>query len=136
MKRPSADATDAELAVLKILWERGPSTIRQITERLYPAGETAHYATVQKLLERLEGKSCVERRLEGRSNRYTACIAIGDLIAHRLRETADKLCEGSLTPLLSQLVNASELSGDDLDALRELVEKKQTGGRKGRRARS
>lgn len=134
MKRPRADATDAELSVLKILWERGPSTIREITERLYPGGETAHYATVQKLLERLEGKACVARRLEGRSHRYTASIAVDDLIAHRLRETADRLCEGSLTPLLSQLVSTSELSRRDLEALRELVERKQAGKVKRRRS--
>ena len=68
MTRPRADVTEAELAVLKELWELGPSTIRELADRLYPGGATAHYATVQKLLERLTGKGCVKRRGRGRAD--------------------------------------------------------------------
>ncbi len=53
--------TDAEFAVLEPLWEAGPQTIRQLTVRLYPQQSTSDYATVQKLLERLEAKGCVKR---------------------------------------------------------------------------
>ena len=56
MARTPQDVTDAELAVLQALWEHGPLPIRRITEVLYPEGKTAQYATVQKLLERLETK--------------------------------------------------------------------------------
>ena len=122
------NVTDTELAVLKALWERGASTIRQLTDELYPEGSTAHYATVQKLLERLREKSCVSRRQHGRGHAYEASIDRSGLIATRLRETADKLCDGSLTPLLTQLVGARELSDDELSALRDLVER---AGRKG-----
>ena len=45
MVRSRRNVTDAELEVLKLLWDRGPSTIRQLTDRLYPDGGTAHYAT-------------------------------------------------------------------------------------------
>ena len=70
---PARDhVTDAELTVLKALWERGASTIRELTDALYPGGGAAHYATVQKLLERLEAKTCVKRRPRGRVNVYTA----------------------------------------------------------------
>ena len=48
------DVTDAELAVLQALWELRAATIRQLTDQLYPRGNVSHYATVQKLLERLE----------------------------------------------------------------------------------
>ena len=57
------DVTDAELAVLQTLWEHGPATIRQLADILYPGGKAAQYGTVQKLLERLEGKTCVRRDL-------------------------------------------------------------------------
>jgi predicted transcriptional regulator len=123
MRGSGADVTDTELAVLKILWDCGPSTIRRITDRLYPGGRTSHYSTVQKLLERLESKECVQRRLEGRSNVFTAAVERDQLIARRLRETADKLCEGSLTPLLTHLVGEPGLSKDEIDALRRLVER-------------
>ena len=128
MGSPRPRVTDTELAILKVLWERGPSNIRRLTDELYPGGSTAHYATVQKLLERLREKSCVSRREHGRGHVYDASIDRPELIATRLRETADKLCDGSLTPLLTQLVGARELSDDELVALRGLVER---AGRKG-----
>ena len=121
------NVTDAELEVLKLLWDRGPSTIRQLTDRLYPGGGTAHYATVQKLLERLEAKSHVRRRLDGRVNVYRALVDRQGLIADRLRETADRLCEGSLTPLLTQLVGHAALSRAEVAQLRELVEQLDRG---------
>ena len=121
MARSGKPVTDAELEVLKALWELGPATIRQLTDRLYPGGGTSHYATVQKLLERLDGKSCVRRRQRGRVNVYTATVDRQALIAGRLRETAERLCDGSLTPVLTQLVDSAELTAPELAALRKLV---------------
>jgi predicted transcriptional regulator len=121
MRSTRGHATDAELAVLETLWDVGPATIRQLTDLLYPDGGPAHYATVQKLLERLEAKSCVTRRQRGRINVYRAKVERRDLIARRLRETADRLCGGSLTPVLTQLVSSAELTPRELRALRDLV---------------
>lgn len=118
---PNADVTKTELAVLEALWQSGPSTIRTLTDVLYPEGGTAHYATVQKLLARLTTKGCVARAAEGRSHVYRASIDRDALIAHRLQATADRLCNGSLTPLLTHLVDRARLTGDDLTALRALV---------------
>ena len=118
-----ADVPDAELAVLKVLWDRGAATIREITDQLYPRGETSHYATVQKLLERLAARGCAGRERDGRLHRYFATVERDDLIRDRLRQAADKLCEGSFTPLLTQLVDGSRLAPDEIRALRDLVRK-------------
>ena len=116
--------TEAELDVLKVLWGEAPVTIRRITDRLYPEGGTAHYATVQKLLERLEDKGYVLReRQPGQPNLYRAAVERRQLIADRLRETADRLCEGSLTPLLTHLVDHADLTAEDVDELRAVVER-------------
>jgi len=123
MRGHGADVTNAELAVLKVLWKRGPSTIREITDLRYPGGGTSHYSTVQKLLERLSSKGCVRRRPEGRSNVYSAAVQRGELVARRLRETADKLCDGSLAPLLTHLVRDPGLSSEEITALRRLIER-------------
>ena len=61
MGRPAQDITDSELTVLRILWDRDSATIRQLTDILYPQGEAAQYATVQKLLDRMEAKGYVQR---------------------------------------------------------------------------
>jgi len=135
MARRRPDVTDAELGVLEILWDEGPSTIRQLADRLYPGGGTAHYATVQKLLERLEAKRHVRRRRRERVNVYAATAGRDDLIRNGLNDLADRLCEGSLTPLLTQLVDPSRLTRKELDELRDLVERASGSGRgeRGRR---
>ena len=118
--------TDAELAVLESLWQHGESTIRALTDELYPGGGAARYATVQKLLERLEDKGCTHRRREGRVGIFRATIDRGTLIVRRLEATAERLCGGALTPLFSHLVDAADardLSDDDLGALRTLVDR-------------
>ena len=131
-KRPRADVTDAELSVMKALWTQGASTIRALTDIVYPGGDTAHYATVQKLLERLRTKGCVHRRRRGRLYIYASAVDKAALIDRRLRSVADTLCEGSLTPLLTHLVDASALSTEDLSTLRELVDSLEKKGRTGR----
>ena len=117
------DVTDAELDVLRALWDVGPATIRALTDRLYPNGGTSEYATVQKLLERLEGKRLVARRAEGRQNVFRATVQREELVARRLRDTADELCDGSLTPLITQLVSAGRLSREELRELRRMVDR-------------
>lgn len=114
--------TDAELAVLRRLWKRGRSTIRELTDELYPGGGASSYATVQKLLDRLHAKGCVSRRAEGRVNVYAAEVGRGELIERRLQEIADTFCDGALSPLLTHLVSGSGLSEDELERLRRRVE--------------
>src|SRR5262245_53697229 len=109
MARTPQDITETELAILQELWDRGPATIRQITDRLYPGGGQAHYATVQKLLERLETKACVRRDRRAAVHQFAAVIDREELIGRRLRTVAEQLCGGSLTPLLTHLVQAQRL---------------------------
>jgi predicted transcriptional regulator len=116
------DITETELSVLRLLWNRGPSTIRELTDRLYPDGGHSHYATVQSLLDRLHSKGFVDREKRGRVNVFEAAISRGEVIARRLRATAEELCEGSMAPLLTHLVGDAELSPDELDALRQLID--------------
>jgi predicted transcriptional regulator len=122
MARTPRDVTDAELAVLQVLWDRGPATIRELTEALYPGGTAAQYATVQKLLDRLEAKGCVRRERTPGAHQFAAALGRGDLIGRRLQDVAEKLCGGSLTPLLTHLVRARRLSARERRELRELID--------------
>jgi predicted transcriptional regulator len=120
MARTPQDVTDAELAVLEVLWDRGPATRRQITDAIYPGGGPAHYTTVQKLLERLQTKRFVNRQ-RGAVLTFTAAVGREELISRRLRDVADKLCGGSLTPLLLNLVRAESLTERELQDLQTLI---------------
>jgi predicted transcriptional regulator len=135
MARPPQDVTDAELAILQVLWGRGTATIRQLTDELYPDGSTSQYATVQKLLERLEAKGCVHRERRATAHVFAADIERGELIDRRLEEVAAKLCGGSLTPLLTHLVRAKALSTQERQELRQLIDEldAKTKPRSGRR---
>src|SRR5262249_44543811 len=101
MARTPQDITDAELSVMQVLWEQGPATIRRLTDVLYPDGRASSYATVQKLLERLEAKGCVRRDRGGSVHVFAAALGRDELIGRRLQDVAQKLCGGSLTPLLT-----------------------------------
>ena len=123
MPRRPQDVTDAEREVLRVLWEAGPSTIRTLADELYPGGGTSEYATVQKLLDRLQDKGHVSRRADGRQHVWSARVRREELVARRLRDTADELCGGSLTPLLTHLVSTARLSRGELAELRRLVDR-------------
>ena len=136
MARTPQDITDAELAVLEVLWNEGPATIRRLTDVLYPKGGTSNYATVQKLLERLEGKDCVRRDRKSSVHLFAARINRDELVGRRLQSLAEKLCGGSWTPLLTHLVQAGKLTSKDRQALRSLIEElDQDGKGKERRGR-
>ena len=122
MARTPQDVTDAELAVLQVLWDAGPATIRQITDVLYPEGGSSHYATVQKLLERLELKQFVRRDRGGAVHVFAARVGREELIGRRLQSVAEQLCGGSWTPLLTTLVQDQRLSARDRQKLRQLID--------------
>ena len=121
MARKPQDVTDAELAVLRVLWNRSAGTIRELTDILYPGGEVSEYATVQKLLERLEHKRFVKRDRRGSVHLLSPRVDRDELIGRRLAAMAENLCGGSFTPLLSHLVDSGRLDAADRVALRDLV---------------
>lgn len=127
MKNTQVDVTDAELALLQSLWEREPATIRQLVERVYGQDGTSVYATVQKLLDRLEAKGCVIRDRTGPVHEFRAAIGREELIGRRLRAVADALCGGSLTPLLTHLVEGEGLSVQERQELRALIDRLDRG---------
>jgi BlaI family transcriptional regulator, penicillinase repressor len=135
MARPAMDITESELSVLRILWDRGPATIRQLTDVLYPSGAAAQYATVQKLLDRMEAKGFVARDRSLYVHVFAAALDRDELIGRRLRSLAETLCDGSMTPLLTHLARAKDLTDEDRSALRAIIdepEEEQLTGR-GRR---
>ena len=122
MARTPRDITDAELSVLEVLWDDGPATIRRLTDVLYMPPSVAHYATVQKLLERLESKGCVVRDRSLAIHIFSAAISREVLIGRRLQAVAEKLCGGSLTPLMTNLVRSKRLTPKERREIRKLME--------------
>jgi predicted transcriptional regulator len=136
MARTPQDITDAELDVLQVLWKHGPLAIRRITELLYGDCKTSQYATVQKLLDRLESKECIARDRTSNIHVFSPRIGRDELVGRRLQAVAEKLCEGSWTPLLTKLVQMKKLSEKDRQMLRQLIDDHEIGkAKKDRRER-
>lgn len=113
--------SDAELAVLQLLWDQGQLTSRQITEQLYPELSSSDLATVQKLVQRLENKGLVSRDRTQFAHTISAVVDRNVFAAERLAETAAKFARGSLKPLLTHLVEHDQLSEAELDEIRKLI---------------
>jgi BlaI family transcriptional regulator, penicillinase repressor len=121
MTRKARDVTEAELGVLQVLWNHGSRTIREITAILDAPNQDVYYATVKKLLERLEMKGFVRREPKGIAYLYAATVGRDELVGERLRVLSDRLCDGSVTPLLTQLAQHERLNKKQQAALMALI---------------
>ncbi|MFH1267904.1 MAG: BlaI/MecI/CopY family transcriptional regulator [Planctomycetota bacterium] len=121
MPRKPKDVTDAELAVLRDLWDQGPSTIRRLTEAVYPDDVETQYSTVKRLLARLESKGYVARDRHAVVHVFEAVVDRDELVGRRLKALADSLCDGSISPLLTHLAGSERLSEEQQDALLSLI---------------
>jgi predicted transcriptional regulator len=114
--------TDAELAVLRALWDQGRATIRQLTETIYPADVQTQYSTVKRLLARLEAKEYVARDRTGAVHVFRAVVDRDQLVGRRLRALADSLCDGSISPLLTHLAKSESLTEEQQRSLVVLIQ--------------
>lgn len=122
MPPKTLDVTETELAILDVLWDRRTATIREITDQLYDRGTAGEYATVQKLLDRLSKKGYVRRDRGSFAHVFSATVERNELIGQGLENLAEKLCDGSFTPLLMHLAGATRLSKKDRAALLKMIE--------------
>jgi predicted transcriptional regulator len=116
---------EAELEVLKVLWEHGPGTVREINAHLLPRGHQWAYTTVQTMLHRLQGKGCVRSSRTDRSGTahvFEAAVSRDWLLGQRLRDLANQLCDGTASPLLLALVEGQQLSPEDIRHFRRLLD--------------
>lgn len=116
-RKPADDVTDTELAMLQVLWDRGEATRRQVADALYPGGGDSHYATVQKLLERLENKGFARHDRRGGVLVFEASVDRDEFISRRLQGLAEKLCGGAVAPLVMNLVKSQPLSASEIEEL-------------------
>jgi BlaI family penicillinase repressor len=135
-KRPLPSVTGAELKVLETLWERGEATIGELRDVLYPDGGGSKFATVQKLLARLVAKKLVGRRKDSSNWIFKPLVARDDLIGGELRRVADRLGGNSMTPLLTYLVETSELTAKERAHLRQLLDEQPEAMRSRRKHKS
>jgi BlaI family transcriptional regulator, penicillinase repressor len=109
---------DAELALLKALWDGGPATVRELLDRL---GSDQAYTTVQTLLGRLVDKGLVRTDRKELAHVFTATVARDELAQQQVQQVASSLLDGAIAPLVLRLVEQGRFSAAEIDRCRELL---------------
>jgi predicted transcriptional regulator len=119
---PRRKPTDAELDILAVLWDRGPSTVRQIAEAL---GRENAYTTVLKLLQIMTEKRLVQRRESGRLHIYTAAASRDQTQRHLVRDLLQRAFGGSAAQLVLRALSTSKASPEELAEIRKLLDQRR-----------
>ena len=115
--------TETELSILQTIRETGEPTSRGIAESLYDEVNDPKLSSVQKLLERLEVKGCIDRDRSERAHRFRALVSRDGFVEYRLQALADRLCDGSMAPLMSTLLLSKGISKRNQKELRQLIDR-------------
>ena len=135
MARPKHEhPTPAELEVLKVLWDRGPSTVRDVMQTLADQGHERAYTSVMSLMNVMADKGLLRRTPQGRAFLYTPQIDREQTRGRMLGDLWQRAFEGSASTLVSRLLDEASPSQDELDEIRKAIETYQrsqaSGGRK------
>ncbi len=107
---------------MKILWDHGEGSVREIQRKLDDVGREWAYTTVQTLLTRLQVKGFVRSEKSGRAYVFEASVSREQHIGEELNELAERVCEGSATPLMLTLVQNRKYSAAEIREFRELLD--------------
>ena len=127
MKKSLPRPTDTELSILRILWGRGPATVREVADELSDErGSETGYTTALKLLQLMHEKGLVIRDEASRSHRYSAAHPPAEIRNQALHNLADKLFGGATAELALHALASRPASADDLRRIRELLDTLET----------
>jgi predicted transcriptional regulator len=123
--------TDAELSILRVLWEAGPCTVRRVHEVLSRERPVA-YTTALKLMQIMTEKGLVSRDERDRSHVYHAKLTEEQTQRQLVRDLLDRAFGGSASKLVMQALAARRASAEELTEIRRLIEKNDEGDRQSR----
>ena len=112
----------AELEVLKVLWDQGPTTVREVLNLLIARGRRVAYTTVQTLLTRLERKGFVKSDKSDLAHVFRASLTRDRVARSRLKSLVSQLYDGAAGPLVLHLVRTERLTPEDIGQLQELID--------------
>lgn len=120
-----AQLSDAELEIMKVIWSaKKPLMFAQITDSLSAAGCGWQKNTLITLLSRLMQKGYLKATKRGRKNEYDACISEQDFQAAQTKHFVERIYEGNISGLITQLVRSDTLSEAEYAQLKKILEEK------------
>ncbi len=121
-RRKQDRPTNAELAILRVLWKRGASTVREVHEAL-GRREPVGYTTTLKLLQIMVEKKLAGRTEEGRLHRYWAAVTESDTQRRLVADLVERAFGGSTAGLVMQALSSKPASADELQRIRDLIDR-------------
>jgi BlaI family penicillinase repressor len=112
-----------QLRIMRVLWDRGESTAREINESLSLEAPSTH-STVQTLLRQLEAKGAVGHRKKERTFFYRALVAEEEVSGSAAQDLLARLFRGSLSGLVAHLLEHEQVSPEEMKRLKEIVNQK------------
>jgi predicted transcriptional regulator len=119
---PQPKPTDAELAVLRVLWERGPSTVREVHDHMAPTRAVA-YTTTLKTLQVMTEKNLTIREDSRGQHVYRPLRAEADTLEHLVSDLIDRAFGGSTSKLVVQALANRRATPDELREIRRILDK-------------
>ena len=113
----------AELEVLKLLWDEGPSPVRDVLTLLHRRGRNVAYTTVQTLLTRLEQKGFVSSDKSDLAFVFKATLSQDRVRKSRVESLVKQLYDGAAAPLVLQLIRTERFTSDEIVELQSLIER-------------
>ena len=121
MSRETPIPSNAELEILRILWKRGPSTVRDVHDEL-KTGKDVGYTTVLKIMQVMADKGIVTRDESERSHVYAPAVEEKSIKRRLVSELLDKAFDGSAAQLVMQALSDKRASAEDIRKIRRLLD--------------
>lgn len=122
MAVPKPPVSDAELEVLKVLWANGAGTVRDVEVRLRRRKRRLAYNTVLTMLSRLRDKGYVAADRTGTAHVFRSSVTRDELLSHGIARLADRICDGTASPLVHALVKDQRFSPEEIAHFRRLLD--------------
>lgn len=120
-RKPSTQPNDVELSILRVLWDRGPSSVRQVHEVLQ-LGRDAGYTTTLKMMQVMCVKGLLKRDESTRPQIYRPSVSEEHTQRHIMRELLQKVFAGSTRKMVLRAVESGQIKGKELAEIRKLLE--------------
>src|SRR5262245_33081518 len=131
-RRSQPPVADAELTVLKALWDGGPATVRELQDRLRGEPAAWAYTTVQTLLLRLQAKGTVRADKRGVAHVFASTLTREQFAGGRVRHVAESVLDGAIAPLLLGLLPKGRFSAREIARLRALLDEEAPRAQRGK----
>ena len=113
----------SETEILRLVWQLDKATVQEVCDKL-PAKRKIAYATVQTLLRRLEHKGYLKHDIRGKAHVFFAAVRKEHVVKKSVGDFLDRLFGGDPIPLMQHLAEHGKLDADDIEKLKQLVDKK------------